>query len=209
MRRSFAVILVAGLLCLCGTTSATVVYRVNISDGLHSVVGSITTDGNTGLLNPSDITAWSLTANAPPGMTITSLGHGASVDCPAAGCGLLASLTSLSFAGNALQAFEFSNTSIPQNHILDIQFVTAAVNASNLVATPLNFVITRPDTPYVVATAVSSVPEPATGALLIIALAGVAWRRVRRPEQAADGVRSRRKVGAASIAAEDPTMRVA
>lgn len=179
IHRTLAVVLAAGLMCICSVSGATVIYSVNISDGLHSIIGSITTDGNTGQLSASDIAAWSLTANAPPDMTITSLGHGAVVECPAAGCGLLASASSLSFDGSALQAFEFVNTSIPQDHLLDIQFETAAILASNLVAAPLNFVITRPDTPYIVATAVSSVPEPATVFLLLIGLVGVQLTRTR------------------------------
>jgi hypothetical protein len=55
------------------SASADIVYLVNEAIGAGSVVGTITTDGNTGVLSASDFLAWNLTLNGTSAsFTITS-----------------------------------------------------------------------------------------------------------------------------------------
>ena len=58
------------LILVCGvwvgiahSCNAGITYDVNLTIGQGSVVGTITTDGNTGVLDAGDITAWNLQLN--------------------------------------------------------------------------------------------------------------------------------------------------
>ncbi len=53
------------------SASANIVYDVDQTIGSGSVTGTITTDGATGLLSASDITAWNLTLTGAGGATYT------------------------------------------------------------------------------------------------------------------------------------------
>jgi hypothetical protein len=64
-----AAMTVAGGLAFAGGAEASIVYDVNQSIGAGGVVGTITTDGHTGVLSASDFTAWNLTLTGNGGAT--------------------------------------------------------------------------------------------------------------------------------------------
>ena len=51
MRRNIAGVLTVALMCVCGVARPSIVYDVNITDGIETISGTITTDGTTGTLS--------------------------------------------------------------------------------------------------------------------------------------------------------------
>ena len=71
---------IAGGLALAGEAKAAdIVYDVNLSIGAGGIVGTITTDGNTGVLGASDILAWNLTGTGNAGSTFDWLNTNSAV----------------------------------------------------------------------------------------------------------------------------------
>jgi len=65
------------MLMAASVASAAITYQVDQTIGLGSVVGTITTDGNTGTLGASDITAWNLNLNGVGAtLNLTNLNSG-------------------------------------------------------------------------------------------------------------------------------------
>jgi hypothetical protein len=65
--------------------SASQVYQLNLSIGTGSAVGTITTDGNTGVLQTSDIVDWNITLDGNPGNVLTLFDPLSGNNCPFAG----------------------------------------------------------------------------------------------------------------------------
>jgi hypothetical protein len=171
LSKHVAGLLACAFLCFGQSTKASIVYAVDIISGTEILTGTITTDGVTGLLQPSDFLAWTFSATGP----IVSLGSSSgtspplTVTCGATGCGILATVTELeetNVNGTSL-TLPFSPTSFiefsPSEY--DI-FFGGGVH-------PV------PITSAVIGTITPAIPEPASVSLLGIALAclAVAWRR--------------------------------
>jgi hypothetical protein len=60
---------IAAGLALAGEAQVNIVYDVNLAIGAGGVVGTITTDGNVGVIGASDILAWNLTVTGNGGVT--------------------------------------------------------------------------------------------------------------------------------------------
>jgi hypothetical protein len=84
--------LLAAIWCGVAAPSHALTYDVNFSDGTNSATGTITTNGHTGVLLPSDITGWNLALHAG-GATGISIGTAPSFF----GSPLLASTSVLDF----------------------------------------------------------------------------------------------------------------
>jgi hypothetical protein len=170
MRGNIVGLLAAALMGVCGVARPSIVYTVNISDGIEMVSGTITTDGLIGTLNASDITAWDLTAAGPVAFAENSSIPGAFLLC-SFGCGLTATATTL--------AYDFSSQ-IAGTGFFDcagncqIQLDTGAVDvfkasAGHFISESGNTVIAR----------AAAAPEPGTFTLLGLGLAGLGFARKR------------------------------
>ena len=60
---------IAGGLALAGEAKANIIYDVNLAIGAGGVVGTLTTDGNVGVLVASDIVAWNFIITGNGGVT--------------------------------------------------------------------------------------------------------------------------------------------
>jgi hypothetical protein len=178
------------MLVSAAATSATITYRVDRTVGVGSVVGTITTDGLTGTLDPnSDFVAWNLLLTGVGGVTdrITDLDTGA----VAWGYGPDVSATSrylyFDFSGpygymvfqdgfesgthyycdaSAVSACAAGESVVPQSY-LDPSFVNVAQSGNQIIGTV--------------------VPERSTWALMLMGFAAlglVGYRRARKPSAA-------------------------
>jgi PEP-CTERM motif len=175
MRGNILVLLAVALTCVCGVAKSTpIVYNVDIAGQGETVTSTITTDGVIGGLVAADITAWSLTASGPIGLSINSSLVGAGVSCAPSGCGLTASLSDLiyNFADSSLALY----FRVPDDGSISLFFSAFQVAVGN--GGGPNFVV---GTGPIIATASGSVPEPGTFALLGLALVGFGFARKRFP----------------------------
>ena len=73
---------IAGGLALAGEAKAAdITYDVNLTIGAGGVVGTITTDGNTGVIGASNILAWNLTGTGNGGLTYSLVNGPSGIDC--------------------------------------------------------------------------------------------------------------------------------
>jgi PEP-CTERM motif len=169
MRGKVVGLLAAALMGVCGVARPSIVYTVNISDGIEMVSGTITTDGLIGTPNASDITGWNLTAAGPAAFAENSSIPGAILLC-SFGCGLTATATTL--------AYDFSSQ-IAGTAFFDcagncsIQFDTGEVDVfkastGHFISESGNTIIAR-----------AAAPEPGTFTLLGLGLAGLGFARKR------------------------------
>jgi len=172
MRRSIAGVLSLAVMCVCGVASADIVYNVDITDGVETVTGTITTDGASGALTAADFLSWSLSASGT--VTLSDVGPPVDAICIQADCGIDVVGGTMEFTGNSNNAGLLLIQAVPQIAVVGFFYNGLSVfnpgNAEILVTAP-----------YVIGT-VSSVPEPPTAILLGIGLAclGLACTRAQR-----------------------------
>jgi hypothetical protein len=82
MRGNIVGLLAAALMGVCGVASANIIYNVDVTDGLETATGPITTDGH----SAADIVSGSLAGTGS--VSITDIGPPAAPFCNALGCGL-------------------------------------------------------------------------------------------------------------------------
>jgi hypothetical protein len=79
LNRSLLAMTIAGVLALAGEAQGNIIYNVNEVVGAGGVVGTVTTDGNIGVIGASDVLAWNLTVTGNGGSSINLLsGNGLS-----------------------------------------------------------------------------------------------------------------------------------
>jgi hypothetical protein len=175
----------AALLLGAGEASANIVYAVDQTIGAGSVVGSVTTDGNTGPLSASDFLSWNLQLNgAGASFTITNLDSGAAVyeqgsdvnatataitfDFSAADNGFLVFQDGL-FGGNhywcnaASASACFQGKTVTPGSVLDGTAIHVAETGVQIIAG-----------------SAATVPEPASWTLMLIGFGGLGYAGFRQ-----------------------------
>jgi hypothetical protein len=189
---SYQVRIVSALLgCATATLAVAVspasatVYDVNRTIDGGSVVGTITTDGATGTINPSDFTAWDLVLSGP-GSTVTI----SSSDTPHAvygsGVDITADATQISFNFSAIDGgfLVFQQTMGSGQTYWCVNSNNGTCNDNESVV-PQGFMdpsaqfATRSGV-QVIASATGAAPEPATWALMLLGFAGLGYAGFRQ-----------------------------
>ncbi len=166
-------LLASAAVLVAGASAASITYNVNQTIGLGSVVGTIQTDGATGVLSASDITAYDLVLNGV-GATFTLTNGNSSAF--SSGVDLTATPTNL----------DFNYSGVDDGYLLfQVSFGSGANYYCNATAADLCFQ-GKTVTPGTIFDGTSqtvpatgnqvigtTVPEPATWALMLIGAAGI------------------------------------
>jgi hypothetical protein len=170
-------VLLGLMLTPAASRATTITYKVNITFGSDSVIGTITTDGNIGLLTQTDISSWNLTVS--DGTNSFDLTPGAPSTVQTNGSDLSATATQLSYNFGASDSgyLIFQNPSVGVNGPF-VCFTSNSNDCENNNAVDLN-----PDTgtnspsnphdPMIGTDVIASVPEGDTGILLCAGIAFV------------------------------------
>jgi hypothetical protein len=158
-----------------------ITYDVSFASGVNSLVGSITTDGTIGAINAANILEWSFTSAGQVSFSISSTIAGAQTECfGTAGC-FSATLSTLSFlfaspTVNDPLAIFINSSPFDAVSFLD-EYNCGAGGCVAVTVVGNQFRYQGP--PNVVGLA-TSIPEPATLALLGLGLAGLGFSRKRK-----------------------------
>jgi hypothetical protein len=161
------------------------VYNVNRTIDGGSVVGTITTDGATGTINPSDFTAWDLVLSGPgASVTITSSDPGAVVFGLGADITADATNVSFNFSGGDNGFLVFQDGMGLGQHYWCVNTTNSTCNENESVV-PQGFM--DPSAQFatrsgiqVIASATGGTPEPATWALMLVGFAGLGYAGFRQ-----------------------------
>jgi hypothetical protein len=178
-------ILIGALSGFCGLASATV-YNVNLAVGTGSAIGTITTDGITGVLGNTDILDWNIVLNGNPGNIFTLLGptSGSNSNFIQGGNSFTATGTTLdfNFSSSGFALFQNPSNGSGINYLCFAGQVCGEFgNAINL-GTNVFGVNTSPQTGIQVV-ATTAVPEPETYGMMLAGL-GLMGFIVRRKKTA-------------------------
>ena len=168
------------------SASATIVYNVDLISGTTSVVGQITSDGNTGTLGQGDIAGIDLVISNSAGSTTLTAKNGVSVqgvDLTATSTGLFYNFSS---SDNASFFFinNFSGSLLCFNNsaFLCNGGSHSAVDVS--IASTSSFILESGNVEIGVV-GVAAVPEPSTWAMMLLGFAGVGFMAYRRKSKSA------------------------
>jgi len=161
------------------------IYEVNQTIGLGSVVGTITTDGATGTINPSNFVAWDLVLTGV-GATTTITNNDPGAVAWGQGVDITADATNVSFnfSGDDGGFLVFQDGMGSGNKYWCVNSTNGACNNSESVV-PQSFM--DPSAQFaaltgnqVIASAAGAVPEPATWALMLVGFAGLGYASFRQ-----------------------------
>jgi hypothetical protein len=175
----------AAMLAVAASPANATVYNVNRTIDGGSVIGTITTDGATGTINPSDFIAWDLQLSGP-GSTVTISSSDAIHAVYGSGVDITADATQVSF-----------NFSASDSGFLVFQQVMGSgqtywcVNSNNGTCNDNESVVPQgfldPSAQFatrsgiqVIASATGAAPEPATWALTLLGFAGLGYAGFRQ-----------------------------
>jgi PEP-CTERM motif len=174
-----------GALAVAAAPADATVYNVNRTIDGGSVVGTITTDGATGTIAPSDFIAWDLVLSGP-GSTVTIANTDAQHAVYGSGVDITADATQISFNFSASDGgfLVFQQTMNSGQTYWCVNSNNGTCNDNESVV-PQGFMdtsaqfATRSGT-LVIATAAGAVPEPTTWALMLLGFAGLGYAGFRR-----------------------------
>jgi PEP-CTERM motif len=169
------------------------VYNVNRTIDGGSVVGTITTDGATGTINPSDFTAWDLVLSGP-GSTVTISSSDAIHAVYGQGVDITADGTQVSFNFSASDGgfLVFQQTMGSGQTYWCVNSNNSTCNDNESVV-PQGFMdpsaqfATRSGIQVIASTA-GTVPEPGTWALMLLGFAGLGYAGFRQSRARAASV---------------------
>lgn len=182
---SFSLITMLLGLSVCGASPIT--YTVDQTIGLGSVTGTITTDGTTGVLGAGNITTWNLELNGVgASLNLTNLNSGVFLN----GTDVTATAGDLFFnfgaADDGYFLFEVLFAAGSQYYcdaatLQDFVCAPGASVAPQSIFDPSAQIVPQTGNQIIGVAGSTSVPEPATLALLGLGLAGLGVARRRKP----------------------------
>ena len=176
------ILIAASVMAGSATSAATIVYNVDQTIGLGTVTGTISTNGDLGVLDLSDITAFSLTVSGPGASVLLDQGNSI---IAGSGTNFSATATSLSFnyggaAGYLL--FQLGQFGTGMKYYCNASVEGTCFQGASAIPESFNSpsaqVEARGDS-QIIGTVGGTVPEPASWALMVggFGLVGAALRR--------------------------------